>query len=696
MICPACGATLPPSAKFCNSCGARVNIIEVAKNEEIDISGNYHGVALSGPEADVLYDIEKRGIHLPMVPKGELHKFGFSVRYGHVSALSLNHLHLGSLPDSIGSLPALQDLYLIQNELASLPDSVGKLQSLISLDLNGNHLSDLPRSLENLPKLAHLFLPFNKFKTCPACIFNMKSLKELIFMFNGLTSLPSEIERLTNIEKLVLANNQIETLPEELGNFQSIRTLHLANNRLTSFPASITRLATLKVLSFGHNQLQSIPESIGDLRALEELTIENNHLTSIPDSIGELRGLKHLDLQGNPLTSLPFSMANLTSLKFLTIDKDRFNEFPEAIKIILKALESRGCKLGLISGGPGPQIVMRCPTPGQISSAEQDAKRVLTKNPTDTRPLINLANQKIMTRDVEGALAVIQQVIQIDPTNAVGWGNLGSYSIVKHDYDTAIEAKWKAYQLEPSTLNKGGYIAAVKLKIKNLLARSRLIPIQALRDMVKGDVTDFDKRFGAIVARANLSIKEGAVDIRETIEDYFLKFFTEEFCQTSPLEGTGTLSPAGNTPALDLSQPNWKIDEITGKSLLKKQFGIILSAWRGRESKANDDIHTMCDILQELFAPSGQNIGELEDAINALKIDSPQIHPALAILSGEKIITLRTIIKDLQGIMAMRIMGPGGKDLPNETLRRMNTDGLGPSPGNEDLAGWYILAYVHK
>ena len=56
------------------------------------------------------------------------------------------------LPNSIGTLTNLQELYLAYNRLTTLPDSIGYLKNLQTLDLAYNQLQKLPASINKLKK----------------------------------------------------------------------------------------------------------------------------------------------------------------------------------------------------------------------------------------------------------------------------------------------------------------------------------------------------------------------------------------------------------------------------------------------------------------------------------------------------------------------------------------------------------------
>jgi Leucine-rich repeat (LRR) protein len=81
---------------------------------------------------------------------------------------------LENLPDSIGNLINLKQLYLSNNKLESLPDSIGNLINLKQLYLSNNKLESLSDSIGNLINLKELSLSNNKISTLPTSILKIK------------------------------------------------------------------------------------------------------------------------------------------------------------------------------------------------------------------------------------------------------------------------------------------------------------------------------------------------------------------------------------------------------------------------------------------------------------------------------------------------------------------------------------------
>ena len=100
---------------------------------------------------------------------------------------------LDTLPNSIGNLESLVQLYVDDNNLTTLPDSIGNLNNLIYLVANFNNLTSLPETIVNLTNLTFLDLGYNNIEYLPNLIGNMTNLEYLWLFDNNLTSLPESI-----------------------------------------------------------------------------------------------------------------------------------------------------------------------------------------------------------------------------------------------------------------------------------------------------------------------------------------------------------------------------------------------------------------------------------------------------------------------------------------------------------------------
>lgn len=134
-----------------------------------------------------------------------------------------------ALPDSIGSLKALESLYIGSLEMASLPDGIGACESLIHLDLRLPSLTALPEAVGNLSKLVSLHVAHA-----------------------AMAALPESIGKLSRLEVLKLSRcAQLATLSDSLAQCESLKYLELAQcTALTSLPKGLGALPQLFALDF--------------------------------------------------------------------------------------------------------------------------------------------------------------------------------------------------------------------------------------------------------------------------------------------------------------------------------------------------------------------------------------------------------------------------------------------------------------
>ncbi|MFX1257396.1 MAG: tetratricopeptide repeat protein [Promethearchaeota archaeon] len=204
-----------------------------------------------------------------------------------------------TLPESIGNLTSLKELFLGQNQLTILPKSIENLKLLKDLNLGYNQFTTLPEPITKLEWLQKLSFNNNQLTTLPESIGNLKSLQELNLMSNKLNTIPESIGNLKSLKDLNFRDNQLMTLPESIGDLTSLKIVNLGGNKLTTLPESITKFKSIHLLDLGFNHLSVLPEWIANLSSLTSLILENNKLSSLPESFSQLHSIKYVDLKEN-------------------------------------------------------------------------------------------------------------------------------------------------------------------------------------------------------------------------------------------------------------------------------------------------------------------------------------------------------------------------------------------------------------
>uniref|UniRef100_A0A1X7VWK9 Disease resistance R13L4/SHOC-2-like LRR domain-containing protein n=1 Tax=Amphimedon queenslandica TaxID=400682 RepID=A0A1X7VWK9_AMPQE len=214
---------------------------------------------------------------------------------------------------------------------------VGILQLLLlytqaSLNLSNNRLSFVPEDIGSLSGLEELFLQYNHLAMIPSSICHLSFLRELDLKNNNLTSLPNEIGSLSLLNILCVTNNRISSLPSSIGKLRNLEELTLHSNELAHLPSEICLLKDLKLLYCGDNKLQSLPDQFGKLVKLEELDFSGCELVKLPESFSNCKSLIRVWLCNNRLVQLPVQIGNLVNLKELHVRKNKIRMFPMSMR----------------------------------------------------------------------------------------------------------------------------------------------------------------------------------------------------------------------------------------------------------------------------------------------------------------------------------------------------------------------------
>ena len=256
-----------------------------------------------------------------------------------VSGGAISNSNLIDIPESIGNLPRLQSLYLINTQIRELPESIGNLTSLQILDLWNTQIRALPESIGNLTYLQSLSLNFAQIRALPESIGNLRSL-----------------------QVLNLWHTQIRALPESIGNLTSLQDLNLSDTQVSTLPKSIENLTSLCILDLRHTQISTLPESVGNLPNLKYLSLENLTLAELPESLLRLN-LEYKNTEYKPWKNEPGIFIQDLSLQNQPIEI--FSQSRELIIEYYKSVKSKStspineCKVVFLGdGGAGKSLII--------------------------------------------------------------------------------------------------------------------------------------------------------------------------------------------------------------------------------------------------------------------------------------------------------------------------------------------------
>jgi len=132
---------------------------------------------------------------------------------GHIQNIINPEITIRDLPDSIGTMPYVENIDLSGLELkGNIPQDIGTLKRLKFLRLNDNYIEGtIPDSVGNLTTLEHLVLNANDLEgTIPSTISGCSKLTELHLQSNRLSGeIPTvELEKLKNLVVFDLSDNE--------------------------------------------------------------------------------------------------------------------------------------------------------------------------------------------------------------------------------------------------------------------------------------------------------------------------------------------------------------------------------------------------------------------------------------------------------------------------------------------------------
>ncbi|KAI5782694.1 hypothetical protein EDC01DRAFT_223145 [Geopyxis carbonaria] len=326
-------------------------------------------------------------------------------RWESLQSLNLKSNRITAFSESAVVLPALNQLFITNNQIQEFPDITGWNELLILL-VNQNQISEIPEELFNLPRLRTLDFSSNNFKALDARLGVMESLEVITFAGNPLrerhlaslatadlkktlrgrlapeiviaeaeddipgvvpgTGIGAELTK-TTIEvgrggMLDLSNKGYSEFTEEITSsiIGSPVALLLANNSLSVIPRALETFASLSSLDLSGNRLDEcyLPTKIS-LRSLEILNLRSTSLTSLDLLYTHLDAprLATLDVSANRITSIAGLRQHFQVLTVLHAADNQVSEIPVAdidgvrtLDLTGNAITALPSQLGLCQG----------------------------------------------------------------------------------------------------------------------------------------------------------------------------------------------------------------------------------------------------------------------------------------------------------------------------------------------------------
>ncbi|GFR98763.1 leucine-rich repeat protein SHOC-2-like [Elysia marginata] len=194
-------------------------------------------------------------------------KFGF--KSPHLRVLDLRGNFIEVLPESFCRLPSLQVLMLgtpldylerspnFQNGnwLRHLPQDFHHLTSLTKLCVEENQVLALPEDIGELVNLEELYFGSNMLDEIPASFTKLSSLRICQLSKNRLKKLPDDFGTLSTLLELYLDSNLLRNLPPSMSHLVNLEVFDLTENKLRDVPREIlTCMTKLKALNMFFNK----------------------------------------------------------------------------------------------------------------------------------------------------------------------------------------------------------------------------------------------------------------------------------------------------------------------------------------------------------------------------------------------------------------------------------------------------------
>lgn len=253
---------------------------------------------------------------------------------------------LKSIPEEIGNLSNLEQLYIANGELETLPGSIANLVSCTDLEIyNCPKMKEFPMAVATMPELVLVNLANNRQWSADEALKGFKAMASgpsrekiqiLYFNENNLEIVPKEIKNMKKLGMIDFSTNQIRTIEEAWGNAIKPIQIYFNNNKLSEFPVDETGvfcyMEDAETFSVSNNEFTEFPNIFDaeSIYAIASIDFSYNHISSFPE---DFRGVyvQTLSMANNPeFTAYPVELAESDS-KIMNINFRGCNisEIPE-------------------------------------------------------------------------------------------------------------------------------------------------------------------------------------------------------------------------------------------------------------------------------------------------------------------------------------------------------------------------------
>ncbi|MGL5732251.1 MAG: DUF4458 domain-containing protein, partial [Bacteroidales bacterium] len=224
----------------------------------------------------------------------------------------------GMVPDEIGELTELQNLYLgNHSDAAQIDPAIGTVV-VDKSELQRQGIDIFKNRIEIAKDGLKLRYPAKKYSLEYKSATGSSPIKYAVPYYahdytgysSRITGISPEISKCKELRMLTVGNNLVTDLPESLSELQNLTDIELYNLNMTQIPECITRMNTLVAFNFsrikGLNNAKFMDSferfcASGSKATLQILYMNENGLTTLPANLANLTNLGLLDLTANKI-----------------------------------------------------------------------------------------------------------------------------------------------------------------------------------------------------------------------------------------------------------------------------------------------------------------------------------------------------------------------------------------------------------
>ncbi|MGL5787229.1 MAG: DUF4458 domain-containing protein [Bacteroidales bacterium] len=257
---------------------------------------------------------------------------------GRVTAMTIGGFNpKGMLPDEIGQLTELQNLYLGNHSDAAQIDPEQGMLVVDKSELQRQGVDIFANRLDIAKEAIKLRYPAKassiSYKSSGASA-SMKYARPYFAhdhtgYSNRITGISPEISKCKQLSVLTVANNLVTDLPESLSELPNLTDLELYSLSMTQIPECVTRMENLVAFNFSRIKGLDYPKFMdsferfcesGSNKTMQILYMNENSLTTLPENLSKMVNLGLLDFSANKIETLPMLGPDVSLVQCLLND----------------------------------------------------------------------------------------------------------------------------------------------------------------------------------------------------------------------------------------------------------------------------------------------------------------------------------------------------------------------------------------